>query len=60
MSWHKSLLCGSEYRDDTSESRFGYCPGCREHESGRNSRRAARPRTPGNRTETTTLYKEVI
>ena len=32
MSWHKCFLCGCEYRDDSSESRFGYCPGCREHE----------------------------
>ena len=30
MSWHKCFLCGCEYRDDSSESRFGYCPGCRE------------------------------
>ena len=29
MSWHKCFLCGCEYRDDSSESRFGYCPGCR-------------------------------
>ena len=55
MSWHKCFLCGCEYRDDSSESRFGYCPGCREHEE-----RKEQPRTPGNRTKTTTLYKEVI
>ena len=31
MSWHKCFLCGCEYRDDSSESRFGYCPGCRDN-----------------------------
>lgn len=46
MSWHKCFLCGCEYRDDFSESRFGYCPGCREPQTQKETQKETQDEKP--------------